>query len=68
MSEYVPVRELRRIAKRAESDADVFPDHTPAQRLGYKFADDLRDCIDENAVEEEEIRHLVTPDKEGSDT
>ncbi|UBF23464.1 hypothetical protein HRTV-28_gp26 [Halorubrum tailed virus 28] len=55
MTEYVPARKVRRLVKRAESDGDVFPDDTPAQRLGYKFADDLRECLDEHAVTEAEV-------------
>jgi hypothetical protein len=55
MTEYVPVRQVRRLATRAKSDGDIMPDDTPAKRLGHKLADDIEECVEEHAVTEAEV-------------
>lgn len=55
MTEYVPLSAVRRLAARAESDAGLFEDDTPANRLGHKIADDLREAIDKERVTEAEV-------------
>jgi len=55
MTDYVPAREVRRLAIRAKSDGDIMPEDTPARRLGHKLADDIEECVEEHAVTQSEV-------------
>jgi len=55
MSEYVPVREVNKLAVRAESNAGVMPDESTSERLAEQMAADVRKIIDEHAVSKAEV-------------
>jgi len=55
MTDYIPARELRRLAIKAESTASIKPDDTPAERFGERMAEQIRECLDKERLSESDI-------------